>query len=149
MPKIRFSFASHQVIQLLTRGFDDRTVLGARRSAMYERRSFLKKLSGAAASFLLLQDPPIPTPRVRTPVNPPKGEEKQNSESPTSVAPKARLQEQEKELRETAEQLFAKVGDLRTELAKTPTARVFSIGIFKQSQEIEKLAKRLKNCARA
>ena len=112
------------------------------------RRSFMKKLSGAAGSLLLLQDPPIPAPRVKTPVNPPEGAERREGEVPAGISPKARLVAQEKELRETVEQLFARVGDLRTQLAKTPSAEVFSVAVYKQSQEIEKLAKRLKTCAR-
>lgn len=112
------------------------------------RRSFVRKLGGAASSLLLFQDPPIPTPRVKTPVNPPEGAEKRDTEEPTRISPKTRLAAQEKELRETVEQLFAKVGDLRTQLAKTPSAEVFSVSIYKESQEIEKLAKRLKSCAR-
>ena len=47
------------------------------------------------------------------------------------------------------EQLFVRVRDLRAELEHVPTAEIFSVSIYKQTQEIEKLAKRLKNYARA
>ena len=112
------------------------------------RRSFVKKLSGAAGALMSLQDPPIPAPRVKTPVNPPEGAEKREGQARAEVSPKARLVAQEKELRETVEQLYARVGGLRTQLAKTSSVEVFSVAIYKQSQEIERLAKRLKTCAR-
>ena len=86
------------------------------------RRSFLPRFAGIPVSLVVLQScPPVPVPRRHTPVNPP----------------------------EPMELLFARVRDLKSELEHTPTANVFSISIFKQTQEIEKLAKRLKNYAKA
>jgi len=75
--------------------------------------------------------------------------EKQDEEKATPISPSVRLRVQEKEFRETIEQLFIRVRDLRSELEHVPTAQIFSVSIFKQTQEIEKLAKRLKNSARA
>jgi len=47
------------------------------------------------------------------------------------------------------DQLFVRVRDLKLQLDRIPTAEIFSVAVFKQTQEIEKLAKRLKNYARA
>ncbi|HKW63768.1 MAG TPA: hypothetical protein VJN89_14550 [Candidatus Acidoferrum sp.] len=117
---------------------------------MDTRRSFLRDFAGGSFALLLFQGcPPVPHPRRRTPLDPPEPSEKQDEEKPVPISPSARLQAQEKEFRETMEQLFMRVRDLRAELEHVPTAQVFSVSIFKQTQEIEKLAKRLKNYAKA
>lgn len=114
------------------------------------RRSFVKNFAGVSGTLLLLQSsPPIPTPRRRTPVDPPEPAEKQDTEKTEPSSLSLQRHVQEKEFRETMEQLFARVRDLRIELEHTPTAEIFSVTIFKQTQEIEKLAKRLKNYAKA
>jgi hypothetical protein len=108
----------------------------------------MKSLAGATGAFLFLQEQsPIPTPRVRL-VNPPEPAEKQDSTTTDGTTFKVDLRAQEKELRETLDQLFAKVRDLKTELDQLRTAQVFSVPVFKQTQEIEKLAKRLKGFAK-
>jgi hypothetical protein len=117
------------------------------------RRCFLKSLAGVSSSFLLLQSsPPIPEPRRRTPVDPPAPAEKQDEDKPVDTsrnAKRAQLQAQEKEFRETMAQLFAKVRDLKLQVDALHSSDVFSIAIFKQTQEIEKLAKQLKNYAKS
>jgi len=113
------------------------------------RRSFVQNLAGAAGAFLLFQSqPPIPEPRPRTPVYPPEPAEKQDDTKSDSISPKVNLRLQEKELRETVDQLFIRVRDLKAQLDQLPTTQIFSVTTFKQTQEIEKLAKRLKSYAR-
>ncbi len=117
------------------------------------RRCFLRNLAGVSSSFLILQSsPPIPEPRRRTPVDPPAPAEKQDAENPVDTSrsvQRAQLQAQEKEFRETMARLFAKVRDLKLQVDALHTSDIFSIAIFKQTQEIEKLAKQLKNYAKA
>lgn len=67
----------------------------------------------------------------------------------TQSARRTRLSAQEKQFRETITRLFAKVSDLKLQVDALRSSDVFSIAIFKQTQEIEKLAKQLKNYARA
>lgn len=62
---------------------------------------------------------------------------------------RAQLLAQEKEFRETIARLLAKVSDLKLQVDALHSSDIFSIAIFKQTQEIEKLAKQLKNYARA
>ena len=113
------------------------------------RRTFLKNLAEVSGAFLLFQtQPPIPTPRRRTPVNPPEPAEKQDAEQPRSAPRSAQLRAQEKEFRATMDQLFVRVRELKFQLDRISTAEIFSVAVFKQTQEIEKLAKRLKNFAR-
>jgi|SRR6267154_1096912 len=116
------------------------------------RRGFLKSLAGVSGSFLLLQScPPIPKPRRRTPVDPPTPAEKQDQDTPVDTsrnAKRARLQTQEKQFREAMAELFVKVRDLKLQVDALHPSDVFSVAIFKQTQEIEKLAKRLRNYAK-
>jgi len=117
------------------------------------RRCFLKNLAQVSSSFLIFQSsPPIPEPRRRTPVDPPTPAEKQDLDNPVDTSrnvKRAQLQAQEKEFRETMARLFAKVRDLKLQVDALHPSDVFSIAIFKQTQEIEKLAKQLKNYAKA
>ena len=117
------------------------------------RRRFLRSLAGVSSSFLIFQSSaPMPRPKYRTPVDPPSPAEKQDAENPVDTsrnAKRAQLQAQEKEFRETMAQLFAKVRDLKLQVDALHPSDVFSIAIFKQTQEIEKLAKQLKNYAKA
>ena len=116
------------------------------------RRCFLKNLAGVSSSFLLFQSsPPMPTRRYKTPVDPPDPAEKQDAETPVDNsrnAKRAQLQAQEKQFRETMAHLFAKVRDLKLQVDALHPSDVFSVAVFKQTQEIEKLAKQLKNYAK-
>jgi hypothetical protein len=116
------------------------------------RRCFLRSLAGVSSSFLLLQSsPPIPQPRRRTPVDPPAAAEKEDAENPVDNSrnvKRAQLQAQEKQFRETMAQLFVKVRDLKLQVDALHPSDAFSVAVFKQTQEIEKLAKQLRNYAK-
>ena len=116
------------------------------------RRFFLKGLTEASTCILLFQaSPPIPHPRKRTEIDPPAGEDKQgngNEEHAPNSAQRARLQRQEKEFRQTMQQLLTKVGDLKAQVDSLHTSDVFSIDVVRQTEEIEKLAKQLKRYAK-
>jgi hypothetical protein len=117
------------------------------------RRCFLKNLAGVSSSLLLFQSsPPIPGTHPRHPIDPPPPAEPQDADHPadnTGNAKRVRLQAQEKQFRETMAQLFSKVSDLKNQVDALHPNDVFSVSIFKQTQEIEKLAKQLKNYAKA
>jgi hypothetical protein len=115
------------------------------------RRGFLKNLAGVSSSFLLFQSsPPLPKPRHRTPVDPPTaaGTQEEPSAGESATIRRAQLKAQEKGFRETMLQLFNRVTDLKIQLDAIHTSDVFSVTVLRQAQEIEKLAKRLKNYAR-
>jgi hypothetical protein len=118
------------------------------------RRCFLKNLAGLSSSFLLLQSsPPMPRPRRPIDIDPPApAEPQQDKDNPVDtsrIAERARLQAQEKQFRETIARLYTKVTDLKQEVDALHPSQVFSVAIFKQTQEIEKLAKQLRNYAKA
>jgi hypothetical protein len=117
------------------------------------RRCFLKNLAGLSSSFLLFQSStPMPGTRRRFPIDPPTGAEKQGTDNPADNSrnvKRAQLQAQEKQFRETMSRLYTKVNDLKLQVDALHPSEVFSVAVFKQTQEIEKLAKQLKSYAKA
>jgi hypothetical protein len=61
------------------------------------------------------------------------------------AAKAAMLLQNEKEIREGVEQLSVLVNELKAELEKTPATDTLSVRMYKKAQEIEKLAKQIKN----
>jgi len=116
------------------------------------RRWFLKGFAGVSGSLLLWQEQP-PTP-IRSRHNPMPDAPTPGDMGPAGAHPdpnaaqRARLKYQEKQLRETMEKLFERVSELKRELDATHTTDVFSLDIVRRTQEIEKLAKQLKNEAK-
>ena len=64
------------------------------------------------------------------------------------VAKAAMLQQDAKEFQESVARLSVLVNELKEEVEKTPTADVLSVKTYKKAQEIEKLAKQIKNKAK-
>ena len=117
------------------------------------RRCFLKSLARISGSLLLFQSsPPMPRPRRPIEIDPPApAEPQQDKDNPVEASKKlerARLQAQEKQFRETITRLYTKVSDLKAQVDALHPSQVFSVTVFKQTQEIEKLAKQLKNYAK-
>ena len=117
------------------------------------RRCFLKNLTTLSSSFLLFQSsPPMPGTHPKHPIDPPPPAEPEDPEQPTDNsrnAKRAQLQAQEKQFRETLAHLFTNVSDLKTQVDALHPAQVLSVAVFKQTQEIEKLARQLKNYAKS
>jgi hypothetical protein len=70
--------------------------------------------------------------------------------APTSraAAKRAQIARNEKEFREGVDRLYQLTNELRDEVRQTTTTNVLSIHMYKQTQEIENLAKQLKNKAK-
>ena len=113
------------------------------------RRDFLANSALLSACLALpreivaAQNPPTPPPKPQ-PGYTPNPAEIHSNPAEAAAAKRARLLENEKEFRESVERLYQLTSSLREELQKTPTTEVFSIHIVKKTEEIEKLAKRLK-----
>src|SRR5262249_61245169 len=74
-----------------------------------------------------------------------------NGSSPLSdpqVLQRAQLKLNEKEFRESLKSLFDRVSELKQDMETTNTADVFSIKVYKQTGEIEHLAKKLRSLAK-
>ena len=61
---------------------------------------------------------------------------------------RAQLKLNEKEFRESLASLYDRVGELKQDVETTHTADVFSLKIYKQTGEIEHLAKKLRSLAK-
>jgi len=66
----------------------------------------------------------------------------------SQISKRALLLQNEKEFRAGVNRLHQLVGELKEELDRTVTTDVFSVQMYKKTEEIEKLAKQLKGKAR-
>jgi len=96
---------------------------------------------------LFAQYPPTPPPPPQ-PAETPNPAEIHSNPRATVAARRARMQQDEKEFREGVERLYQLTGELREEVQKTTTTEVLSVHMVKKAEEIEKLAKILKNKAK-
>jgi len=64
------------------------------------------------------------------------------------AAQRAQLKLNEKEFRESLANLYQRVSELKQDMETTHTADVFSLKVYKQTGEIEHLAKKLRSLAK-
>jgi hypothetical protein len=123
------------------------------------RRRFLLTIAAAAISCFvtmcgLAQEPkkkdspaPDPPQPAETP-NPAEVAAAAAAAKRGSQISRAALLQNEKDFRARVNRLHQLVSELKEDLDKTPTADVFSLQMYKKTQEIESLAKQLKRKAR-
>jgi hypothetical protein len=117
------------------------------------RREFVLAMAIATGVMLaeegwpLAQYPPTPPPPPR-PAETPNPAEIHSNPQAIAAAKRALLQENEKEFREGVERLYQLISELHEEVQKTPTTEVLSVRMVKKAEQIEKLAKMLKNRAK-
>jgi len=112
------------------------------------RREFLKYI-GVASSLafsgsLLRAQQKHKFPSPPAPADP-------NRNSPLSdpqMLQRAQLKLNEKEFRESLASLYERVSELKQDMETTHTADVFSVKVYKQTGEIEHLAKKLRSLAK-
>jgi cytochrome P450 len=68
---------------------------------------------------------------------------------PPRADPKVMLKEEQKELRRDVDRLLQMVKDLKDESDKTPETDVLSLSLVKRAEDIEKLARQIKEHIRA
>ena len=115
------------------------------------RRGFVWDLATMASVLVvcngvaLEQTPGKPTfPKPPTPGDP-QEKNKTADASDVKAMKRATMVRNEREFRVGVERLCQLSGDLREELQRTTTTSVLSVQMYKKTEEIEKLAKRLKN----
>lgn len=118
------------------------------RRAFFANGALLSAWLALPREIVGAQNPPTPPPKPQ-PGYTPNPAEIHSNPAEAAAARRARLLENEKEFREGVERLYQLSSSLRDELQKTPTTEVFSIHIVKETEEIEKLAKRLKSQAKS
>jgi hypothetical protein len=113
------------------------------------RRVILAGTAGVAAIFLgaakgAPQDPGLPSPRRRNNSEP----EDPNSPGPPAAARKAVLEQHQKDIKKDIEKLFDLAQELKAEVEKTDATAVLSLSMLKKTEEIEKLAKQIREHAK-
>lgn len=110
-----------------------------------ERRWLLAALLASPLLAHTAQDqlPPVDSSRHRGPLdqqNPP-------DESP-KIDPRAVLKENQQKIKQDADRLFELASELKKQTNQTNSADILSLDLVRKAEEIEKLARRIKNLAR-
>jgi len=109
-----------------------------------DRRDFLAWLAVVCPSVAILdaaQRPPSQSPRADP--------RQRDDEAATATPPaKAVLKENEKGIKRDIEKLYQLASDLKAEVEKTDSSLVLSLAMVRKAEEIEKLAKEIKNRAK-
>jgi hypothetical protein len=119
------------------------------------RRRFLMTLAAAAGCSVATHGAVFPQARNVKPFpTPPASAETQNpaekdgtARDPQS-AKRAALKQNEKEFRAGVDRLYQLASELKQEVDKTGTTEVFSVHMYRRTEEIEKVAKLLKGRAK-
>ena len=113
------------------------------------RRSFLGFfVSVPALTWSLAKaqaPPPHRPPRLPEPFPETEGPE---SEKSPKIDTRRVLKRNQREIKEDVEKLFQFAEDLRKEVNKTNSAEILSLPLIHEAEEIEKLARQIKNLAR-
>jgi hypothetical protein len=118
-----------------------------------ERRFFLSGLAAvlAVARPVLAgaqrQGPPSRIPHIADPLDP--AGQPENAPTLPAPNPRAQLKENQKNLRKDADQLLELAKELKDEAEKTEQTDVLSLTLMKKAEEVEKLARHIKDLARA
>jgi hypothetical protein len=119
---------------------------------MPSSRRRLLLLSFVALFGILARAQEFPPPQAR-----PRGQRRQdgsddpsnpNAPTPPGASSKAILEERQKNIKKDVEKLYDLAAQLKTEVEKTDSTTVLSMAMVKKAEEIEKLAKQIKDRAK-
>jgi hypothetical protein len=97
-----------------------------------------------ARSRAVFAQNPVPLPPL-----PRRGpDDKDDTSSPPPGAKKAVLEQNQKDIKKDVEKLYELASELKTEVDKTDATAVLSLAMVKKAEEIEKLAKQIKDHAK-
>ena len=113
------------------------------------RRSLLRTIAGVVAGFATVvsvvraQDP---FPKAPVPLHP--GEDEPVSNPNAKSPSKIRLEENQKDIKKDIEKLFYLASQLKQQIEKTDATAVLSLAMVKKAEEIERLARQIKERAK-
>jgi len=113
---------------------------------METRRTFLASLvlagvsSGLAGDMVRAQNPPLIPPPKQQP-----GQQPETETPPLPNADKKILENNDKDMKKKVQQLYQLATELKEEVEKTDSSKVMSLNLMKKAEEIEKLAREIKN----
>jgi len=117
--------------------------VGGRVGVVKTRRMFLGGLltAGAATGWAgVLASPQVPD-ASQSKQSPPENA----PETPLQPLDKRLLEENQKEIKKKVEKLFDLASELKDEVEKTDSSKVLSLNLVRKAEEIEKLARDIKN----
>jgi hypothetical protein len=115
------------------------------------RRDFLRFL-GAATSSVIGAALLAAQGKHKFPDPPPPAEQGDPNAPPlvdSQITQRVQLRQNEKEFRESLASLFERVSELKQNTEAMHTVEIFSVKVYKQTGEIEHLAKKLRNLAKS
>ena len=86
--------------------------------------------------------------QAQDPMNPQErkpGQEHTPDSPPLPSAEKRLLEENEKDIKKKVERLYELATELKAEVDKTDSSKVLSLNLMKKAEEVEKLAREIKN----
>ncbi len=101
------------------------------------------KISSVQGSTTLQNPPVLPNPRRED-----GPEDPAHDPLPAGATKKAVLEQHQKDIKKDIEKLYNLATQLKTEVEKTDATTVLSIGMVKKAEEIEKLARQIKDRAK-
>jgi hypothetical protein len=103
---------------------------------------FLRAVSGAAQGADRLEVPQAPSSR--------RDRERDNEDPtlPAAATKKALLEQRQKDIKKDIEKLFDLATQLKTEVEKTDATNTLSLAMVRRAEEIEKLARQIKDNAK-
>lgn len=113
---------------------------------METRRTFLASVMLTAvplgtAAMLVAGQVPITHPQEPRP-----GQEQPGNEGPSLPNPdKKILEDNDKDMKKKVERLYELASELKDQVDKTDSSKVLSLNLMKKAEEIEKLAREIKN----
>src|SRR5260221_10557931 len=114
------------------------------------RRLLLMSFAAVPAVLVRLQDFPAQDPNPLGPGRPDGSDDaSNNSANLPAASSKAILEERQKNIKKDVEKLYDLASQLKTEVEKTDSTTVLSLAMLKKAEEIEKLAKQIKDRAKA
>jgi hypothetical protein len=113
---------------------------------MESRRKFLTTVISAGAPAVILTLLPVAQVRGQRPQNP--QQPKEDDPNPPKLDPKLILEANQKEIKKNVEKLYDLASELKAEVEKTDSVQVLSVAMLRKTDEIEKLAKEIRNRAK-
>lgn len=113
------------------------------------RRSLLGTIAGVAAAFsmaILAGHGQDPFPKAPPPIRP--GDDDPNHNPNGKPPTKVLLEENQKDIKKNIEKLFELASQLKEQVEKTDATTVLSLAMVKKAEEIEKLARQIKERAK-
>ena len=105
--------------------------------------------AGSGSALSPSQNPSSPLPRTRAPRQPGDPEDPENPNgTPPAASSKALLEQRQKDIKKEIERLYDLASQLKAEIEKTDSTAVLSLAMLKKAEEIEKLAKHIKENAK-